>query len=336
MATDETTPELGVTPVNRHEIGESLVRLNHIAPTASAKPLVVAPSIWGSVAHYGGIAQKLHTCVWGLVHGYLQSANNAHLLHDTIETFAAALAAEILRGCSFFDVSPTFHLLGGSTGALLVQKIACAARALGATPAYVFMVDTPFPGPRCITPKEVQVTSVYVAANDIRIARQVARESPLTHVELAPLFASCDNPEDEYDTALVSATERAKLGLGQMDAHAVRMARRRIVIHKTQWRLCTKQDEQIEPFDPHVMDANTISGLVHIQTDAWEKFWSQYSYEDCSRDITEYGSPLKVHMVQGEHTFIVNSIATGHQPDVTALINRYVAQFDKCPDAATA
>lgn len=132
------------------------------------------------------------------------------------------------------------------------------------------------------------------------------------------LFDECDDPDNVYDLALVVARERERLGLGAADATAVRSVRRQLLVCQAQWRLIMhRQDKVPEPYEP---SEDIYAGIIRIHSAKAFEFWSSLSHPQCSKDLTLYGKPLVVESVPGEHTTVVNAIATGDVPVVTKIV----------------
>jgi pimeloyl-ACP methyl ester carboxylesterase len=320
LASESQPQRHRIAPLNESRLGPVLVVLN-AESDSTASPLVVTSSIWGTVDHFSRLAQELPFRVWGLTHGYLHTGDASYLATTTLEQHADGYATLVLQGCALCEMSPSFHILGGSFGAMLSAKVACAARQQGARPGVVVLIDPPYPGPSLS--RGMHEDRVALAMGDVRLARQVAGVEVGSLADLRGLFDQCDS-DDWSDLAMVATRERERVGQSTFDEASVRRSRRRMQVHIHHLQLWTSQDELPEPYN--VRNEEGLpgpSGIVQILTTGCSAFFDPISRDEFSRDRALYGDPLAMlPVIEGEHTAVIQQIATGRVPDVTAAIQR--------------
>jgi hypothetical protein len=218
----------------------------------------VTQSPWGNVDHYQRLADQMPGVVWGLEHAFLRFGQKKSLLSDTIEE-AARLFAVLLASACLIERYGAFHLLGGSYGALLSQKICIAAATTDVAPRWLFMIDPPPAGP---TTRSLHLPSLLIAAQMIRLGREVAGLSTDAE-EIKRLLPRSDaewnraamgdvemNEEQEWLLAVEVVEQLAAIGQLQLRARDVLQTKRRMDVYRNTMHLWRFQDELPAPCYP--------------------------------------------------------------------------------------
>ena len=279
--------------------------------------LVVLPSVFGTVTHWGPFARKLPVRVWGVEHEYIQAGREEYLHRVSLGDDAEAFGTLVLSVCQQEQQPVGYqavHFVGSSVGATLAQMTAVAFFDLGGRILAVVLIDPPPPGPPTSLVPEAASRLELVRASAIQHVRQaqqlVGRDVNLEVV--AEQLANCDG---EYEVAHVTTEELGRLGLAQVDRTFVKALLRKLFIH-----VHNLQRWAALPVVPVRLETRMMVTMKVVTCTRRHEFYGQYFASGGIERLDLYGAHELLPAVEGEHLLFVNHVCVGRVPEVTNVM----------------
>jgi len=313
--------------------GGTMIVLHEGMADEHSQPLVVTQSPWGNVDHYERLAARIPSVVLGLEHAHLSTGDANCFAAVTLEDAAENAAAFISRACLSAGYEAV-HLLGGSFGALLAQKIGVAAQfRLDVQPRWMIMIDPPPAGPAT---KAFNLPSLLVAAQMIRLGREVAGletdaeelKRLLGHPD-SEWFAAMEAASAEQDAAIDVAQDwylaaevaehLAAMGQLQPRAEGIRFTKRRMDVYRNTIRLWRRQS-----IVPSWYSSRHDESIVLVTSTQRRDFYTSVHGENYFENIELYGDVIREVSFRGGHTAVLQACATNRNAELTVALREVI------------
>ncbi len=228
----------------------------------------------------------------------------------------------------------------------MAQKVGVTASQLGAVaPAWIVLIDPPPAGP-CTAVGLVQ-SSLLLAGEIVRLGREVAGRHTdaavirqlmgrsdaewARAVELAAGggdSGAVDAGESEVDClslAIVATEQLAEMGQAAFSSAAIERTRRRMEVYRKCLQLWRCQDETPLAYEPGGAD-----GIVLVTSTGRPDYFEHTHGADYAERLEAYGAAARKIELEGAHTTVLQAVATGRLPEVTAAL-RAVLGGDGAP-----
>ena len=219
----------------------------------------------------------------------------------------------------------------------MAQKVGVAARQLGeVAPSWIVLIDPPPAGP-CTAVGLVQ-PSLLLASEIVRLGREVAgRDTDAAvlrqlmgrsdaewarAVELAAGggdSGAVDAGESEVDSclslAIVATEQLAEMGQAAFSNAAIERTRRRMEVYRKCLQLWRCQDETPLAYEP-----GGAGGIVLVTSTGRPDYFEHTHGADYAERLEAYGAAARKIELEGAHTTVLQAVATGRRPEVTAAL----------------
>ena len=280
----------------------------------SLAPLIVLPSVFGTVTHWRPLALKLLPCVWGVEHEYLRTGKDSYLHRPSLLDDATAFAALLVHVFQQTVSSPPFaHFIGASIGATLAHMTASAIIASGGQALAVILVDPPPPGPARLLSIPYASDLDQFKASAVEAVRQAQQLAGLEvdREVIATRLAGCSCT---FEVALVATEELSRLGQATLDYESVRMFVLRLHLYVRNLRLWALLPQLPMPL------SRDIASLHIAMCTRRNEFYELFFEADDVQAFSLYGGHEMLPAIEGDHLSFVNRVCTGREPVVTDSI----------------
>jgi thioesterase domain-containing protein len=315
----------------------ALLREAHTLPSTHA-PLVIMHSFLGDESGYERL-WKLHfkdRAVYAVRHRFLAHADADE---ESTPLSAAAMLEEYVAAILSTLGDAPFDLIGASYGSLVAQHLAHAARAAGAHPRRLVLID-PFPfWPRI---RETAPMSALLSANDggqdarsaahfilkLRLQSQLGAERG--DARLAELIDELANvPNDAVGLFLAAQALPADASREELLVQALR-ERRRVLAVSSVGPTIVDLVESLTPFRAPSGEPAVLMVLASERKAFFDEVYGTTELSDAfvpyETSIDLYSPAVEPIRVNGPHFDVVTRCISNRVPDFTSALEKFLSE----------